>query len=212
MYNLINLIFPNICGFCKRISKYNICPKCRYSIKKIEEAKITKIKGKYFEEFAYLFKYEGIIRHMLIDYKFNEAGYLYKGLAESLINNKKIASFIKKYDIIIPVPVHKKRKRQRGYDQTELIAKIISKELGIDIDTNSLIKEKNTKPQSSLNKVDRVKNVKNVYGLKNTDKIKYKKVLLIDDIYTTGNTVNECARVIKAANVIKVGVLTLAKD
>ena len=72
--------------------------------------------------------------------------------------------------------------------------------------------EKNIKPQSSLNKEDRIKNVENVYSIKNQEKIINKKILLIDDIYTTGSTVNECSKVLKQAGVNNIGILTIAKD
>ena len=209
---LLNLIYPNVCGICKRICKENICIKCKGILKKIERTKIKKVKNKNFNEMAYIFKYEGVIRKCLLDYKFNELGYLYKTFSEIIIKNKKISRFIKKYDIIIPVPVHKKRKKQRGYNQTELIARKVAKELGITFENNVLLKTKNTKPQSTLNKEDRMLNAKGVYTVKHEEKIMGKKVLIIDDIYTTGSTLNECSRVIRTANPAKIGILTIAKD
>lgn len=114
---------------------------------------------------------------------------------------------LKSYDIIIPVPLHKKRLLERGYNQTELIAK----KLGIKVETNCLIKIKNIKPQSTKNAEERKKDIKNTYILKNEKKIKGKKVLLFDDIYTTGSTANECIKtIIKATN--KIGFLSIAKD
>lgn len=75
-----------------------------------------------------------------------------------------------------------------------------------------LIKNKNIKPQSSLNKIDRANNIKNAYEIKNIKKIQNKKILLFDDVFTTGNTTNECSRILKENGAIKVGVLTIAKD
>lgn len=103
---------------------------------------------------------------------------------------------IKIYDIIIVVPVSRKRRNERGYNQSELIARAISKTLGIPIVKNVLVKIKNTVPQSSLNKVQRAENAKGVYSAKNHTKLRNKKILLIDDIYTTGITLNECSKCI----------------
>lgn len=209
---ILDLIYPNVCGFCKRINKENVCTKCRYELKEFELAKRRKYVDKNFDEIAYLYRYDGIVRDRIIEYKFNESGYLYKTFSECLLKNKKIVNFIKNYDIIIPVPIHKKRKNKRGYNQTELIAKRIGKELGIKIQTKILNKQKNTKPQSTLNGVERKSNLQNAYILKDEYKLKNKKILLIDDIYTTGNTVNECCRVLRHGQPKRIGVLIIAKD
>ena len=82
----------------------------------------------------------------------------------------------------------------------------------LEYQNNCLKKTKNIIEQSKLNKEQRSLNIKNVYELKNSKLINNKKILLLDDIYTTGSTVNECSRIIKQANVNKIGILTIAKD
>ena len=126
--------------------------------------------------------------------------------------NKKICLFLKKYDIIIPVPISKKRKKERGYNQSALLAREIAKQLNIGYNDTSLIKIKNITPQSSLKKEDRIKNVQNVYSVINNEKIKNKSILLIDDIYTTGSTVNECSKKLIEYGANRIGILTIAKD
>ena len=106
----------------------------------------------------------------------------------------------------------KKKIAQRGYNQTELIAKLLAKKTeNLQYRKDILIKVKNNKIQSTLGKKQRIENVKNAYKLKNIQIIKQKNILIIDDIYTTGATVNECAKVI-SQQCQKVGVLTIAKD
>ena len=209
---VVNLVFPNVCGFCLKICKDNICVKCRLKLKKLEQAKIVEYKNKNFEEAGFLFKYENITRQRILQYKFYECGYLYRAFSQIFIENKDIVNFINNYDIIIPVPIHKERKRQRGYNQCELIAKEISKKLRIDMENDVLLKIKNTKPQSTMNKENRKNNAKDVYTIQKTEKIIGKKILLLDDIYTTGSTLNECSRIIKTAKPEKIGILTIAKD
>lgn len=209
---VLNIIFPNVCGICGKIDKNSLCPKCKIKIKKNENAKIIKIKNKNFTEYGYLFKYNGIIREKILDYKFNDKSYLYKTFTEIIIKNKKICGFIKKYDIIIPVPIHKKRRKERGYNQSKLIAKEIAKRLEINMEKDVLYKIKNNKAQMLLTKKEREINIKNVYKIIEVQKIKNKKILLLDDIYTTGNTVNECSKMIKEAGASKIAVLTIAKD
>lgn len=121
---------------------------------------------------------------------------------------------MKKYDIILVVPISKKREKERGYNQSELIAKEISKIISVKIEKKILYKVKNTKPQSTLNKQQRQENAKGAYIAKNTSKIENKKILIIDDIYTTGNTVSECAKMLTEKGIKRnnIGILTIAKD
>ena len=119
---------------------------------------------------------------------------------------------MKKYDIITPVPISNLRRRERGYNQSDLIAIKVAEFANITYYPKILIKIKNNKPQSTLNKEHRLENVKNVYKIQNLEKIKEKNILLFDDIYTTGATANECARLLKQAGAQELGILTLAKD
>ncbi|MCI8636957.1 MAG: ComF family protein, partial [Clostridia bacterium] len=116
------------------------------------------------------------------------------------------------YDTIIPVPISKKRRKERGYNQSELIAKEMAKNLGIEYNTDCLFKVKNIVEQSKLNKEERQKNIQGVYELHKQNKLQNKKILLIDDIYTTGSTVNECCKILKQASPKQIEVFTLAKD
>lgn len=146
--------------------------------------------------------------------KFQEKPYIYKTIANFLKNMQKSFENLEKYDIIIVVPISTQRKKDRGYNQSELITREISKIIKAPICKNVLLKTKNTVPQSSLNKKQREENAKGVYKVKTVKKLYNKKVLIIDDIYTTGNTVNECARVLiqKGLKKTDIGVLTIAKD
>ena len=226
---IINLIYPQVCGICGKINNKTICSKCNIQLKKQEKMGIlTKEKleenslemEKHFEELMYIFKYEGQIRELILDYKFNEKSYMYKTFVNFLLKNKKIFENIKKYDKIIPVPISKKRYKERGYNQSLLIAKEISMQISyetnnnikLELVNNCLIKTKNIIEQSKLNKEDRQHNIQGVYTLKNGSILTNKSILLVDDIYTTGSTVNECCRVLQQANPNKIGVLVLAKD
>ncbi len=226
---IINLIYPQTCGICGKINNKTICSKCNIQLKKQEKIGIlTKEKleenslemEKHFEELMYIFKYEGQIRELILDYKFNEKSYMYKTFVNFLLKNKKIFENIKKYDKIIPVPISKKRYKERGYNQSLLIAKEISMQISyetnnnikLELVNNCLIKTKNIIEQSKLNKEDRQHNIQGVYTLKNGSILANKSILLIDDIYTTGSTVNECSRVLQQAKPNKIGVLVLAKD
>jgi competence protein ComFC len=175
-------------------------------------------KTKFFSEHIYLFKYEDFIRKLIIQYKFNDKSYINDFFFNRLIKNKKICEIIKCYDIIIPVPIHNKRRRQRGYNQTELIAIKISNTINQIEYENILVKEKNIISQSKLNKEQRIKNVKDVYKINNKIKaeklqtLKQKNILILDDVFTTGATASECAKALQCLMPNKIGILTLAKD
>lgn len=210
---IINIFYPNACGICGNISKYDICPKCIKVLNQIKQCKKHIYLTRSFTDGMYIFKYEDVVRDCFIKYKFGEQNYRYKAFANFMIKDKKICGFLKKYDIIIPVPISKKRKRKRGYNQSELIIKECAKiRKDIVICTDALYKIKDTKPQSTLDKEQRKINLKGAYKVKNIETIKNKKVLLFDDIYTTGSTLEECAKVLKQEGAYEVGVLTIAKD
>ena len=208
------MLFPPVCGICGKLDKNSLCNKCKIRLQKNALCKIENYKdtSSYFDEHIYLFQYTGEIRDTILKYKFNEKSYIYRTFLEFIKNNEEMCSQIKKYDIIIPVPVSKKRFKQRGYNQSALIAKNLAKMLNIDYKENVLIKIKDNKPQSEMGQDKRKSNVKDVYKIKNKEKIYQKKVLILDDIFTTGNTVNECAKVLIENSANNVGIFTIAKD
>lgn len=208
----LDYFFPPICGMCGEINENYICNNCYENIKKIKKCVINEYNNRNFSKHLYIFKYEGIIRNKIIEYKFEDKGYLYKMFAKIILSDKKTCNFIKKYDVIIPVPISKKRKKKRGYNQSELVANELAQKLNQDIWTDIIIKKKDNKPQSELNKLERIKNVEDIYEINKPIEVKNKKVLLLDDIYTTGSTVNEIARKLKHNQTQEIGVITLAKD
>lgn len=210
---IINIFYPNACGICGNISKYNICPKCKARLNKIKQCKKHIYLTRSFTDEMYIFKYKDLIRESFLKYKFGEQNYKYKAFANFIIKDKKICGFLKKYDIIIPVPISKKRKTQRGYNQSELIIKECARlDKNITVCKDVLYKIKDTKPQSTLDKEQRKINIQGAYKVQNSNIINNKKVLLFDDIYTTGSTLEECAKVLKKSGAYEVSVLTFAKD
>ncbi len=114
--------------------------------------------------------------------------------------------------IIIPIPLSRKRLRQRGYNQSELLGKFLSDKLSIRIENNVLYKIKETISQVEIkDRNKRLKNLEGAFEVKNAEIIKNKNVILIDDITTTGATLNEARRILKTAGAKKVIGLTVAK-
>lgn len=207
--NVLDFIFPPSCVICNKIDKQYLCKECEVKIEKYIH--INTIKEMKDDRF-HLLKYAGLVREKMIQYKFYNKAYLYNFFCEILMKNKKACEFLKSYDIIIPVPIHKKRKRMRGYNQSELIAEKVANNLNLKIGKDVLYKNKHTKPQSSMDKVQRLKNAQGVYIVENKHKILNKNVVILDDIYTTGATANECRKILLLSGAKKVGIITIAKD
>jgi len=111
--------------------------------------------------------------------------------------------------LVIPVPLHNKRKRWRGFNQSEKLAQLIARQTEIPIETKSLKRVRLKQPQASLKKEARLKNIQNVFAWQSTN-LNKKNIILIDDVTTTGATLNECAKVLKANGANEVWGLVLA--
>jgi len=120
-------------------------------------------------------------------------------------------SFLFEADLILPVPLHKARLRQRGFNQSTMLAREFFPERKRKISTSVLLRQRSTAPQTSLSGRERRTNLRGAFRVKNPDRVKGKRVVLVDDIYTTGSTLNECARTLKKAGAERVTALTLAR-
>lgn len=205
---ILNYIFPTCCGICHKIYKAWICPKCYYRLK--NELKFNKENKENFNIY-YIGFYEKTLRKLLLKFKFKESAYLSNTLVEILSKNQEMIKALKKYDYIIPVPMHTTNKEIRGYNQTELLAKQINNRFNIKYENNILLKIKQNKRQSELKEKERIENVKNIYELQKGELIKNKNILLLDDIYTTGNTIKSCRKELEKAHPKKIDVLVMAK-
>ena len=144
-------------------------------------------------------RYSGIIKSSLIYFKFfNKAGY-YRAFAALLADRLRKMTDFHEFDIIISVPLHKKRENERGYNQSLLLSKELSRLTGIPDRSGFLERVRHTKSQSLLGREERYVNVKNAFNVREKAKVQGKWVLLVDDITTTGNTLDECSRVLKKA-------------
>lgn len=216
--NILDVIFPPTCEICGKVGTY-LCDECYKELKKYEIPN-QKNNYDYYDNESnskfFLYKYEGKVRELLISYKFNDKAYLSNLFEKNIIKNKKACNFLKSCDIITPVPLHRKRKLERGYNQSELIAKRIVKELqkivNIKFDNKILIKQKNTKPQSLKNLEQRIEDVRGIYKFNKAKNINGKQIIIFDDIYTTGSTCKECRKVLYEAGASKVSIFCIARD
>ena len=157
------------------------------------------------------FSYKGGIMEAIHQFKYGGKTYLARSLGPLL------ASFafewLGKTDglLIIPVPLHSKKIRKRGFNQSHLLAKRIQSHLGAELDFLSLRRISNTLPQTGLRRSERRKNVQGAFSINGKKDFKGRTILLVDDVATTTSTLNECARVLKKAGCEKVFCLVLAR-
>lgn len=224
---IISALYPVRCPVCDRIVDETgemICVACMDKLKLISppwcmrcgkkvangEELCRQCKGKkvFYKRGRALFEYESAA---LSIYRFK-----YGNRREyAMFFGKQMAEYLGDFlmdiqpDALIPIPLHKKRMRIRGYNQAELLAKCIGENLGIPVRTDLMKREKNTIPQKKLNSEERQNNLKRAFNIVEND-VKLEKVVLVDDIYTTGTTVNEAAKVLKESGVKEVYFVTLA--
>ena len=204
---ILDLFFPRKCVFCNdKINERYTCRKCLNIIEYYRE-RIEIPVDAYYDKLICAIKYNGKLRNQMLKFKFYFAKYYAKGFAEILY--KKMVKYDVSADLIIPVPISRTRYRERGYNQSELIVKYLSKITKINYNKDILIKEKNNVRQSKLTENQRKENVKNAYSIKNAEAIIEKNIILVDDICTTGSTINECSKILKKFGANRIIVLAV---
>lgn len=207
---ILDILFPKVCLNCGKQGESYLCSSCFYKLDL--KFKIYPVENKPYKFLIYLEKYKGEIRKKILEFKFYNKAYINEYFIEFLVKDKNICEFLKNYDLVIPVPMYKDKKLRRGYNQTELLGKNLSLKLGIEYADDVLIKFKENKTQSLLETNERMKNVRDVFKVQNEFRIKEKSIILVDDIFTTGATVQVCARALKKCGASKIVVLVVSKS
>lgn len=228
---VINLIYPPslYCVACDSFidssRKYNLCDNCIGKMMWIQD-KVCHVCGRPLEEEGVGICYDcaendksfdggfsctayGLYeRKIIADFKKSGKAYLARTLGEILYDRIVIEDL--KINGIIPIPVHKERLRTRGFNQTELMGRYLSRKTGWPMITDAVIRVKKTRAMKQLDRWDRAQNMKGAFQVIKPDKIKNKSLVVLDDIYTTGATMEECCKVLKAHGAQKVYILTFA--
>jgi len=165
----------------------------------------------YFREARAVALYKGVMRECIHLFKYEKKEALSKPLGELMIESMNDYWGGKSFDLIISVPLHPARKRERGFNQAELLARAIKEHLALPLDIHSLRRIKPTTSQTTLNRRERLQNVKGAFQAKDKSAFFKKKILLIDDLFTTGATIDECSRIMIEAGAQEVYALTLAR-
>lgn len=144
-------------------------------------------------------KYSDSLKNSLKRYKFSKKPSYYRAFGKLLALKIQNTIQLESIDLIIPVPLHKNKQKQRGYNQAELVARYAAKQLNIPFTKNILIKTSESRSQSVSSRNERLLNLDGVFYVNNAKTIFNKRILLVDDIITTGSTVNQCSKALKQA-------------
>jgi len=208
---ILDILFPRKCVFCAKILNKGddgLCDNCVESLPYADNYGYQK--GEIFDFCISPLYYTDVVRQSILRYKFGNASYYSDEYAKVLADCIKECPDLK-YDIISWVPLSKKRERKRGYDQAMLLATKTADNLGKTAEV-VLRKHRDVQPQSELgNKTERSANISGAYEATNPEIIKNKHILLIDDVITTGSTLDECAGVLLSAGAAGITGATLAK-
>ena len=165
----------------------------------------------YFQGAYAPYRYEGPVVEAVHRLKYGQKTFVANSVGPLLAEFVKTRFKNPRSFLTIPVPLHPKRLRERGFNQSLLLAKHIAKKFNGELDFLSLIRTKYTRSQTTLSKKERQQNVKSAFHLKTPEAVRKKTILLVDDVATTGNTLNECARVLTSGGAEAVFCVTLAK-
>ena len=232
----LDLFFPKFCLGCQKEGSY-LCQDCKeildinqfnyclcdknplrlpldFKIGKCPNCQDKKLAGLFF---ALPYKEKQLTKKLIYQFKYQPylkdlAKILASLIIEHLILSNKNTNEIWNNSVLIPIPLNKKKLKLRGYNQSEELAKELSKILKIPVILDCLIKIKDTKPQMELKKEERAKNLQNAFAIKNCEKMQNKKIFLVDDVYTTGFTMEECAKVLKSSGIKNVWGIAIARD
>ncbi len=217
---LLDLLYPRKCISCEELlagTEQWICQGCKKKLPYIGQHYCIKC-GKFLEEeerefcadckahshnFTQnrgIFHYDRHMKRMVYRFKYQNQRYIGEYFAEEVVFC--LGEQIKKWKVdgCIPVPLHKSREKVRGFNQSRLILQEVSKRLGLPMYTDIIVREKKTLPQKVLDRKGREKNLKNAFKM-GKNGVKLKRVLLLDDIYTTGSTLDAIARTLQDAGV-----------
>ena len=157
-------------------------------------------------------RYDGVAKDCLRRFKYNAGTWLLDDLVQFLVALWQVCPApIRDADFVTGVPLHAKRERERGYNQSDLLASGLGRRKGIPFRRGLLWRRRATATQTHLTAAQRVHNVRGVFQVPWPDRVRGARVVLVDDVMTTGATVNECSRALKAAGADSVMVLTVAR-
>lgn len=217
--NLNNSYELYLCKNCKERIPYvshSRCIRCGTNVGSYARSQMREgcaaCKGKRlpFDTLTAIAHYDGVMKTLIHKFKYARQKFLSGVLNDILLTRDKPKEIVSNIDVIVPVPLHWFKKMRRGFNQSELLSRRIHKQFSIPLSTNNLCRIKNTASQTQLSKSQRQANIHDAFFVNHPKSFKGKKVLLVDDVLTTGVTVSECCKRLREAGAKSVHVLIMA--
>jgi len=220
--DFVSLLFPELCAACREslmANEHLICTGCRYNLPftnfhlQPDNIVAQQFWGKIPLEAAYTLFYftkGGKIQNLLHQFKYRgmkQIGNLLGNIAGGQLIKNEVFNSV---DLIIPVPLHKKRMLQRGYNQSACFAEGLSEKLNALVEDNNLVRQIATETQTHKSRFARFENMKEVFTVINSEKLMNKHVLLVDDVITTGSTLEACGSQLLKIHGLKLSIATIA--
>jgi ComF family protein len=220
--NLFSLFYPPLCIGCSEALMENenfFCPECFLELPKTNYHLISnnlayeRVAGKITVQKASSFLYynkNGLAQKLMVEFKYRGNIHLGKWIGSYIAKDLLASGFFEGIDFIVPVPLHTKKRKRRGFNQSEILSRSISAISGVPMETNNLYRGKANISQTRKGIYERWKNTQGIFDLKDAELFKNKHILLIDDVLTTGATLEACAQALLKSKNIKISILTLA--
>jgi ComF family protein len=220
--NLISLFYPQLCVGCSDAlvgSEQFFCPECFSKLPKThyrshqDNTAFDRFLGKVPIQKAAAYLYynkDGLGQKTVAEIKYRGNIQLGKWIGAHLAADLLPSGFFEDMDFILPVPLHKKKLRKRGFNQSEIVAQGISGVTGIPVETHNLYRSQANVSQTRKGVYDRWKNTQGIFEVKNIESVENKHLLLVDDVLTTGSTLEACAQALLKCRNVKISILTLA--
>lgn len=207
----LDLLYPPKCVFCDALLQEGeeyFCRDCGEKIPVAEGGKVCR-KGTYFDRCVAPLYYQDMVRESFLDYKFHEKTWRAATYAEFLLPY--IQKEFPELDVVTWVPLSRRSQKDRGYDQSELLAKELAKRLHLPCE-RLLEKLRDTRQQSRIDMPEeRRANVQGAYGMKKNAGVRDRKILVVDDVITTGSTMEECCRILATAGAAEIHCAAVAQ-
>ncbi|MFQ5641832.1 MAG: ComF family protein [bacterium] len=208
-----NFIYPPFCIVCESRQQSGavlVCEVCWEKLPRLEpqvgDAAISGVSRS-----LSVWEYGDGMQRIIHEFKFFGKKSLGPFLALEMAGHAKKDRDFSHADLIVPVPLHPTKLRERGFNQSVILSEHVARILHIPVQPNVLIRKRYTKPQSTLNSIQREKNMRNAFDVQNVQLIKYKSIILVDDVMTTGSTVKACAECLLGGGAHCILTLTAAK-
>jgi ComF family protein len=221
LIDFVSLLYPRYCFACREglvKGEETICSRCMLELPRThyhldtENALYRRLQGRIPLKFAFaffLFRKGGKVQHLLHALKYSNHPEIGETLGEVYGQELQQAGFNQKFNLIVPVPLHASRKRKRGYNQSEKFAAGLSKNLNIPF-SDALLRATKTETQTRKTKLKRWQNVSEVFQVKEPELIRNQDILLVDDVITTGATIEACSQVLIEEGCSSISIASIA--